>query len=168
MRGTTTGWCAIAVGLCLTAPVGVARASHALPPTHGMALDSVASFVATDLLRGVSIPVGRPVVLLAAAPGDTMSLLTTQLVERLRAQNVTVRLTGPSAADPADSIGGSSAGNEGRPLHLDLQVDGSGVSYLRRVGSFPFGTKGYERLAAMRANATLLDYHRGRREMATA
>jgi len=38
-----------------------------------------------------------------------------------------------------------------------MQVDGSGVSYVRRLGKFPFGTKGYERLAAMRAVATLLD-----------
>jgi hypothetical protein len=42
-------------------------------------------------------------------------------------------------------------------VQLQLQVDGSGVSYVRRLGKFPFGTKGYERLAAMRAAATLLD-----------
>ena len=142
--------------LYLVASAAGARAGHAPPMTHGMALDSVASFVATDLLRGVSIPAGRPVVLRASAPGDTLGLLTTQLVERLRAQNVTVRLSTPSA-DPVDSSARASAEGDGRPLHLDLQVDGSGVSYLRRVGSFPFGTKGYERLAAMRANATLLD-----------
>lgn len=40
---------------------------------------------------------------------------------------------------------------------LQLQVDGSGVSYVRRLGKFPVGTKGYERLSAMRAAATLLD-----------
>jgi hypothetical protein len=153
VRGTT--WvCALVVGLCLAVPAARARAGHPPPMTHGMALDSVASFVATDLLRGVSIPTGRPVVLRSSAPGDTLSLLTMQLVERLRAQNITVRL-----AAPADTVtsAASSAASDGRPLRLDLQVDGSGVSYLRRVGSFPFGTKGYERLAAMRANATLLD-----------
>ena len=154
MRGTTRV-CAIVVGLSLTAPAATARAGHPPPMTHGMALDSVASYVATDLLKGVSIPTGRPVVLRASAPGDTLGLLTMQLVERLRAQHVSVRLTGTSV-DPADTSV-SAASSDGRPLHLDLQVDGSGVSYLRRVGSFPFGTKGYERLAAMRANATLLD-----------
>jgi hypothetical protein len=123
--------------------------------THGMALDSVAAIVAQDLLQGVSIPAGRPVVLRSQAPGDTLGLLTNQLVERLRAQNVTVRFpTAPAAAGDSSAATGTRADN---PLHLDVQVDGSGVSYVRRVGSFPFGTKGYERLAAMRANATLVD-----------
>jgi hypothetical protein len=36
-------------------------------------------------------------------------------------------------------------------------VDGSGVSYVRRIGGFPFGTKAYERLAAMRASATIVE-----------
>jgi hypothetical protein len=47
------------------------------------------------------------------------------------------------------------------PVLLDVQVDGSGVSYVRRVGKFPFGTKGYERLAAIRASATLVDPRTG-------
>jgi hypothetical protein len=55
----------------------------------------------------------------------------------------------------------TNGGNPGSPLRLNLQVDGSGVSYTRRIGSFPFGTKGYERLAAMRANATLIDPQSG-------
>ncbi|HKW50396.1 MAG TPA: hypothetical protein VJQ53_01550 [Candidatus Eisenbacteria bacterium] len=148
--------CAVVLGLHLVGSAAVARAGHTPPKTHGMALDSVAAVVAQDLLRGGSIPAGRPVVLRPCAPGDTLCLLTNQLVERLRAQNVTVRFAAPWA-DPADTTAGSVPENGGRPLHLDVQVDGSGVSYLRRIGAFPFGTKGYERLAAMRANATLLD-----------
>ena len=153
--------CGVVVGLHITASAAGARAGHAPPKTHGMALDSVAATVADDLLRGGSIPPGRPVVLRSCAPGDTLGLLTMRLVERLRAQNVTVRLA--PWADPADTSAsaGSAPESGGRPLHLDLQVDGSGVSYLRRIGSFPFGTKGYERLAAMRANATLLDPSNG-------
>jgi hypothetical protein len=155
----TTGVCAIVVGLHLVASAAGARAGDTHPKTHGMALDSVAAFVAEDLLRGVSVPAGRPVVLRSVAPGDELGLLTKRLVERLRAQNVTVRL---AASDPAVAMSdtaetGLNGGSNDHPLRLDLQVDGSGVSYLRRVGSFPFGTKGYERLAAMRANATLLD-----------
>jgi hypothetical protein len=152
------GVCAIVAGLHLVASAAGARAGHTPPMTHGMVLDSVAAVVAEDLLRGVSVPAGRPVVLRSPAPGDTLGLLTKRLVERLRAQNVTVRLVAPAAAVVDTSTAwGSSGESNGRPLQLDLQVDGSGVSYLRRVGSFPFGTKGYERLAAMRANATLLD-----------
>lgn len=160
MRGKT-GVCAILVVLYLAASAAGARAGHAPPKTHGMALDSVASFVATDLLRGVSIPAGRPVVLRGCAPGDTLGLLTKQLVERLRAENVTVRLTAPFSAGATDPPTEAAAESDGHPLRLDLQVDGAGVSYLRRVGSFPFGTKGYERLAAMRASATLLDPSNG-------
>ncbi|HEY6221617.1 MAG TPA: hypothetical protein VIX13_03685 [Candidatus Eisenbacteria bacterium] len=147
--------CAVVVGLHLVASAAVARAGHAPPMTHGMALDSVAATVAEDLLRGVSIPTGRPVVLRSQAPGDTLGLLTKQLVERLRAQNVMVRF--PAASAAAGDSSAPTGASADSPLHLDLQVDGSAVTYVRRVGSFPFGTKGYERLAAMRANATLLD-----------
>ncbi|TMQ67256.1 MAG: hypothetical protein E6K79_00500 [Candidatus Eisenbacteria bacterium] len=151
-----TFWvCAVVIGLHLATSAAVARAGHSPPMTHGMALDSVAAIVAQDLLQGVSIPPGRPVVLRSPAPGDTLGLLTKQLVDRLRAQNVTVRFPAASAAAGDSSVAAATSADG--PLHLDLQVDGSGVSYVRRVGSFPFGTRGYERLAAMRANATLLD-----------
>jgi acetamidase/formamidase len=42
------------------------------PPTHGMALDSVAVLVAGDLLDGVELPPGRPIVLATPVPGDTL------------------------------------------------------------------------------------------------
>jgi hypothetical protein len=58
----------------------------------------------------------------------------------------------PAPAAPARGSGGSSD-----PVQLQLQVDGAAVTYVRRLGKFPFGTKGYERLSAMRAVATLLD-----------
>jgi len=148
--------CAIVVGLHLVASAAGARAGHTPPKTHAMALDSVAATVADDLLRGAPIPTGRPVVLRSSAPGDCLDLLTNQLVDRLRAQSVTVRLVAVTLEDSSAAMPAGADG-DGHPLHLDLQVEGSGVSYLRRIGSFPFGTKGYERLAAMRANATLLD-----------
>jgi hypothetical protein len=153
------GICLILTGLYFSAAVG-ARAEHTPPKTHGMALDSVAAFVAADLLRGSVFPADRPVVLISPAPGDTLGLLTKQLVERLRALNVSVRLAAPSGA-VSDTTGATQAGaqsaTDGRPVRLDLQVDGAGVTYVRRIGKFPFGTKGFERLSAMRANATLLD-----------
>lgn len=72
-----------------------------------------------------------------------------------------------SLADPAMAGDGASeapapppirrSGGSSDPVQLQLQVDGSAVSYVRRLGKFPFGTKGYERLSAMRAVATLLD-----------
>ena len=147
--------CAAVVALYLVGSASGALAGHSPPKTHAMALDSVAAAVAEDLLRGGSIPTGRPVVLCSPAPGDTLGLLTKQLVDRLRAQNVMVRLAAGAFFDPSAAMPTGADGD--RPLHLELQVDGSSVSYMRRVGSFPFGTKGYERLAAMRANATLLD-----------
>jgi hypothetical protein len=132
-----------------------ASGDQKLPPTHGMALDSVAAMAASDLLTGVSIPAGRPVVLVSPAPGDTLGLLTQRLVERLRGEGTVVRLTAPGT-DVRDSAYVHSAGDAG-PLRLNVAVDGAGVTYTRRVGKFPFGTKGYERLAAMRATATLID-----------
>ena len=163
MRGSL-GTCLVLIAGSLAIAAAGARADHALPPTHSMALDSVAAVVATDLLGDASIPSGRAVELLSPAPGDTLGLLTQRLMSRLRAQNVPVRL-GPLAAggaDSPDSLATAANGvNPGLPLRLNLQVDGSSVSYVRRIGSFPFGTKGYERLAAMRASATLIDPHSG-------
>lgn len=163
MRGSL-GTCLVLIAGSLTIAAAGARADHALPPTHSMALDSVAAVVATDLLGNASIPSGRAVELLSPAPGDTLGLLTQRLMSWLRAQNVPVRL-GPLTAggvDAPDSLATAvNGGNPVLPLRLNLQVDGSGVSYVRRIGSFPFGTKGYERLAAMRASATLIDPHSG-------
>jgi hypothetical protein len=135
-----------------------ARAGHAPPATHSMALDSVAAVVASDLLRDAPIPSGRAVILTSPAPGDTLSLLTQRLVGELRGRQVPVRLMAPGTAiteEPDTTLVRAEGG--GHPLRLNLQVDGAGVSYVKRLGKFPFGTKGYERLAAMRATATLID-----------
>lgn len=148
------------IALLLVLSTHPAWAGHTLPGTHGMVLDSVAALVAGDLLQGALLPQGRPVLLQSPVPGDTLGLLTQRLMERLRAQGVTVRIALPGevtndSAAAVDSSSGRLTG--GSVLRLNLQVDGSGVTYVRRVGAFPLGTKGYERLAAMRANATLVD-----------
>lgn len=158
MRGRVAACVVLGAALLLGSAAGT-RAGHTPPPTHSMALDSVATVVASDLLKDAPIPPGRAVMLLSQAPGDTLSLLTQRLVGDLRERNVPVRLQAPGAAmavdpDTTAAVRGESAMH---PLRLNVQVDGAGVSYVRRIGSFPFGTKGYERLAAMRATATLID-----------
>ena len=202
----------LAVGAIAIVPCGSRAAER--PPTHGMALDSVAVLVAGDLLNGAELPEGRPIVLATPVPGDTLGLLTQRLVERLRGRGAVVRLSSfsPNGATTPGGVGTSSQGasygglsgslgtgtrgldslvkaeeavadtsipeppnymqsNNPNPtqavrkpiasapgtVQLQIQVDGSGVSYVRRLGKFPFGTKGYERLSAMRAAATLLD-----------
>ena len=168
---------AIALSLFLAVGVpgrGVAKSS--MPPTHSMALDAVADTVAADLLKGANFPPGRPVALVAPAPGDTLGLVAQRLMERMKALGVSVRLarseaqapgmgngiptTGtPSGVTPGDSVASvvSRGTDPAGPLRLQVLVEGSGVTYVRRLGSFPFGTKGYERLAGMRASATLFD-----------
>lgn len=143
------------VVVALAALSAMPGGAMAVTKTHGMMLDSVATFVAADLLREAPAAAGRGVMLTLPVRGDTLGVLAQRLVERLRAQGVPVRLAGRGAAavDSADS--GSAAPI--RPLEMGIRVDGSGVSYLRRIRSFPFGVKGYERLAALRASVTLVD-----------
>jgi hypothetical protein len=169
-----------AVLLCVVAASGTAAAKSAMPPTHSMALDAVADTVAGDLLKGATFPGGRPVAMVTPAPGDTLGLLTQSLMERMKALGVSVRLARgevmtpqmeasahgiPAGTAPGDSAAAASAVSRGAdpvaPLRLQVLVEGSGVSYVRRLGSFPFGTKGYERLAGMRASATLFDPQNG-------
>ena len=173
---------AVALSLLLAGGVpGRVAAKSSMPPTHSMALDAVADTVAADLLKGATFPAGRPVALAAPAPGDTLGLLTQRMMERMKALGVSVRLarteaqapsqvnsgvpaTGsPSVIAPGDSVAPvvSRAADPAGPLRLQISVEGSGVTYVRRLGSFPFGTKGYERLAGMRASATLFDPQNG-------
>lgn len=221
-RGAIAGLAIAAITMIQT---GAARAAER-PLTHGMALDSVAVLVASDLLAGAELPEGRPIVLATPVPGDTLGLLTQRLVERLRGRGAVVRLSSygagsvpgtqvpevASGSSPGAAYGGLSGAlgtaTRGLPydslavpeegtadpeipqppaympsnpsppnpstsnppasgatartpapgtVQLQIQVDGSGVTYVRRLGKFPFGTKGYERLSAMRAAATLLD-----------
>ncbi|HET9251468.1 MAG TPA: hypothetical protein VFP58_05065 [Candidatus Eisenbacteria bacterium] len=217
MRNAARGVIAsLAIGV-VTMVQGGASIAAERPPTHGMALDSVAVLVASDLLAGAELPEGRPIVIATPVPGDTLGLLTHRLVERLRGRGAVVRLSaygmngapvpsGTGASSPGTAYGGlsgalgaPSTGTFGSPgtiapdsvpqpedfmakaappspapssaapapardplrapgtVQLQVQVDGSAVSYVRRLGKFPFGTKGYERLSAMRAAATLLD-----------
>ena len=174
-------WVGAVLLLCTVAAPGTAAAKSAMPPTHSMALDAVADTVAGDLLRGATFPGGRPVAMVTPAPGDTLGLLTQSLMERMKALGVSVRLArgeavtremepstrgipagtapGDSTAAPASAM--SHGADPAPPLRLQVLVEGSGVSYVRRLGSFPFGTKGYERLAGMRASATLFDPQNG-------
>lgn len=144
--------------------VAGARPAGAFVPTHGMMLDSVAVEVAAELLQGQKAD--RPVVLLLPVQGDTSSVLAQRLLERLRSVTSDVRIrerplaatgaqppTMPPGMSPADSAPAVAGG----PLELHARVDGAGVSYVRRIRSFPFGVKGYERLVTMRASATMLD-----------
>jgi hypothetical protein len=166
----------VVVALALTLALGAARpaaASHAMVPTHATLLDSVAALVAVDLTSGVALPTDRAVAIRSPVPGDTLGLVTRHLLEQLRAEKVEVRLAtsgtspgrAPGSDDAADAdslpTSGSASGPTASALQLDVQVDASEVMYVKRVGKFPFGTKGYERLAAIRANATLLDPRTG-------
>lgn len=130
-------------------------------------LDSVAVSVAAELLRGQTID--RPVVLLLPIQGDTAGVLAQRLLERLRSITGDVRLRErppvvPGAQPPTMPPGMGSVPPEGSgsdALELHARVDGATVSYLRRIRSFPFGVKGYERLVTMRASATMQDPRTG-------
>lgn len=142
------------------AGVSPARAEGMMPKTHGAMLDSVARLVAADLLRGVELPPGRPVRIATPLTGDTLGFLAQSVVERLRGSGTEVRLV-PSRAtadlgmppeDPPARLRADST-----DLMLQLHVTSAGVSYVRAIRGFPFGIRGYERLASMRVGATLVD-----------
>jgi len=145
-------WCRLA--LALAALSALPSSTKAVTKTHGMMLDSVATMVAADLLRDVPSTSGRGVLVTLPVRGDTLGVLAQRLVERLRAQGVPVHVAGRGVAAPDSAE--ESAVRE-RPYEMGIRVDGSGVSYLRRIRSFPFGVKGYERLAALRASLTMID-----------
>jgi hypothetical protein len=143
------------LALALAALSAVTGGAKAVTKTHGMMLDSVATVVAADLLRDVPSTSGRGVVVTLPVRGDTLGVLAQRLVERLRAQGVPVHVAGRGIAADSASLGGEAPPE--RPYEMGIRVDGSGVSYLRRIRSFPFGVKGYERLAALRASLTMID-----------
>ena len=151
---------------CLT--LGTARPAQAVVPTHAMLLDSVAVSVAAELFRGQTID--RSVVLLLPVPGDTAGVLAQRLLERLRSMSGDVRirerpLSAPGAQPPTMPPGMGSAqpdaGGGSQAIELHARVDAATVAYLRRIRSFPFGVKGYERLVTMRASATMQDPRTG-------
>jgi hypothetical protein len=150
------------VALAALSGIGGARRAEAMFQTHAMVLDSVATMVAADLLRGTAID--RPVVLLVPIAGDSLDLLSQRLLERLQAGGRDVRIRErplpvrgmpPPTLPPGMST--EAPAGDSRVAELHARVDGVGVTYVRRIRSFPFGVKGYERVVSMRASATLLD-----------
>jgi hypothetical protein len=144
--------------LALSAASSPARAVGS-PPTHGALLDSLAHRVADELLAGTSIPAGRPVSVEHPIAGDTLGALGQSLLERLASRGVPVRLLpapgGWAAGGSVDSA--ASTGRDGGDLVLSVRVAASGVTYVRALHGFPARVNAYERLAYMRANATLLE-----------
>lgn len=125
------------------------------PPTHGALLDSLAHRVADELLAGTAIPAGRPVVLEHPIAGDTLGALGQGLLERLESRGVPVRLlSGPGPWASGGSIDSAAGGSD---LLLAVHVTASGVTYVRALHAFPARVNAFERLAYVRANATLLD-----------
>jgi len=151
----------------LAALLGSAGRADAMFRTHAMMLDSVATIVAGDLAREAAGD--RPVVLLVPVQGDSLGLLGQRLLERLRADGRDVRIRAralvtpgmpPPTLPPGLPHEGWQAGDP-RVTELNARVDGVGVAYVRRIRSFPFGVKGYERVVMMRASATLVDPETG-------
>jgi hypothetical protein len=150
----------LAAGLAAAAPPAGAAAPG--PPTHVAALDSVAGDVAAELLGPGAVPAGRPVEIAPPLPGDTLSLFEQQILQRLRAEGVEVRLAAPPAAPVVDPVTGETKVDAPPPavaglLRLGLRVEAKSVVYTRRRGRFPMGTKGYDRLVSLRAQARLVD-----------
>jgi len=166
------GVAAAALALMLGAAAALPARVHAreMVPTHGMMMDSAATLVAADLVRGAASD--RPVVVVVPVPGDSMGLLAQCLLERLRGDGRNVRLREralpvPGMQPPTLPPGMTSPPEDAppvegtAPLELHARVDGEGVAYVRRLHKFPFGLKGYERLTTMRASATWRDPRTG-------
>jgi len=155
VRVLVLGW------MLLTGPAGIrcAAAASALPKTHGAVLDSVAGMVAAELLRGATIPAGRAVRFTAPLAGDSLGFLAQHVVEQLRASGAEVRLL--SRRSPAEMAMGDDPGAHARvdstDLDLHLEVRSAGVTYIRAIRKFPFGVRGYQRLASMQVGASLVD-----------
>ncbi|MEK7349161.1 MAG: hypothetical protein AABZ94_09835 [Candidatus Eisenbacteria bacterium] len=160
MRGA---W--LAAALLVAALGGIAapvQAGNPLPRTHIAAFDSVAAAVAAELVPAGAIPAGRSVEITAPLPGDTLSLFEQRVVQRLRAEGVTVRMAAAPAAPAIDPVTGEARAETGAAavdgsLRLGLRVESRSVVFVRRIGRFPFGTKGYERLVTLQAQARLVD-----------
>lgn len=162
--------CGAGAGGGLGVPEANAAPARPIAPTHGTMLDSLASTVSAELVLG--LPSDRPVVLLTPIAGDSSAILAQRLLERLRTVSNDVRvrerpLPIPGAQPPTMPPGMGSATESApdagpEPLELHARVDAEGVTYVRRIHSFPFGVKGYERLVTMRASVTMQDPRTGR------
>ena len=153
---------AAAAGLAMPMSVRTAAAGPTAP-THVAVFDSIAGRVADELAPAGTIPAGRTLELRIPLPGDTLSLLEQRLIQRLRGRGVTVRLARSGAGAPIDPITGipviepPRSDGEPPPLRLEARIESRSVVYLRRVGRFPFGTKGIERLVTLQAQSRLVD-----------
>lgn len=148
--------------VALWAVAAGAATGRATVPTHAMALDSVATMVAHGILDGAPVPEGRAVTLLTPIRGDTLGALSQRLVAGLRGEGHDVRLfPRPPERAPTLPPGMSPPAPDSSTMVLDARVDGWSVTYVRRIRSFPFGVKGYERLVSMHANAFLTDARTG-------
>lgn len=140
-----------------SAPPAAGLAAETRAPSHIAAFDSVAHAVALELLQAGSVPAGRAVELATPIPGDTLGLFEQRLVQRLRSDGIPVRIVSTAAAiDPATgeaAVAGMAPGT----ARLSARVESKTILYARRLGRFPFGTKGYERLVTLQAQARLLD-----------
>ncbi len=164
MRGA---WLAAVVLTVATGgAVAPVEAETSLPRTHIAMFDSVASMVASELLPVGAIPAGRSVEITTPVPGDTLTLFEQRVVQRLRNDGVTVRV-GPATTAPAvDPVTGEPRVETAAPVtesvvRLGLRVESRSVLFVRRIGKFPFGTRGYERLVSLQAQARLVDAANG-------
>jgi hypothetical protein len=159
VRGAWTAAALLVVSLGAIAPPAAAK--DGAPRTHVAVFDSVASMVAADLLAAGSIPPGRPVALAQPVPGDTLTIFEQRVLQHLRADGIDVRMaTAPvPVVDPA--TGEAKMPPAEKPtdgtLQLALRVESKMVVYTGRRGKFPMGTKGYDRLVSIQAQARLVD-----------
>jgi len=153
---------AVVVTVAMGGAVAPVEAGSSLPRTHIAMFDSVASMVASELVPAGAIPGGRSVEITTPIPGDTLTLFEQRVVQRLRSDGVTVRV-GPAPTAPAvDPVTGEARAEITAPVtenvvRLGLRVESRSVLFVRRLGKFPFGTKGYERLVSLQAQARLVD-----------
>ena len=160
MRGAWTAAALLVAMLAALAPPAAAK--DAAPRTHVAVFDSVASMVAAELLTPGSIPAGRPVELAPPVPGDTLTIFEQRVLQRLRADGIDVRMAAAAPApviDPVTGVATMPAAEKPADgaLRLGLRVESKTVVYTGRRGKFPMGTKGYDRLVALQAQARLVD-----------
>lgn len=154
MRGAGTIAALFVLVASFAAP---ASASSPPAPTNAAVFDSVAGQVAGELLAPGGIPAGRPLEIAPPVPGDTLSLFEQRMLQRLRAEGWNVRVVMPGAVDPATGAPTPAPPPSPGTLRLGLSVESKSVLYTRRVGKFPMGVKGYERLVTLSAQARLVD-----------
>lgn len=160
MRG---GWlAAVALTVTIGGAVATAEAETALPRTHIAMFDSVANMVASELLPAGAIPSGRSVEMTTPLPGDTLTLFEQRVVQRLRNDGITVRVAPATTAPVIDPVTGEERAAAAAPatenvVRLGLRIESRSIFFVKRIGKFPFGIKGYERLVSLQAQARLED-----------